>query len=116
MPPDEVAGIAERFGATSFDAGALPFADNGGRCTLDALIAHLALSHPPLDREADIVRAADSGAADPAPQAAGLLAISVGLSRMHRDDLEQVEAAMPIYDALYRWARDGAGETHGGHP
>jgi hypothetical protein len=38
--------------------------------------------------------------------------MSVGLSRMHRDDHAQLDAAMPLYDALYRWARDGVAETH----
>lgn len=43
---------------------------------------------------------------------AGLLALSVGLSRQYRDDLDQLEAAMPLYDALYRWARDGFDDGH----
>ena len=47
-----------------------------------------------------------------APQAAGLLALSVGLSRMFRDDLQQLEVGMTLYDALYRWARDGFDEGH----
>ncbi|MCA3630001.1 MAG: sulfurtransferase, partial [Methylobacterium sp.] len=29
-----------------------------------------------------------------------------------RDDLAQLEEGMLIYDALYRWCRDAAGETH----
>lgn len=49
---------------------------------------------------------------DLAPQAAGLLAASLGLSRMYRDDLAQLDAAMGLYDAFYRWARDAVGETH----
>jgi hypothetical protein len=58
------------------------------------------------------VRAADTNRHDLAPEAAGLLAMSIGLSRMYRDDTEQLNAGMVIYDALYRWARDGQGETH----
>jgi hypothetical protein len=49
---------------------------------------------------------------DDAPEAAGLLAASLGLSRMYRDDLAQLDAAMMLYDAFYRWARDAVGETH----
>jgi hypothetical protein len=41
-----------------------------------------------------------------------LLALSVGLSRMFREDLQQLEAGMTLYDALYRWARDGHEEGH----
>jgi hypothetical protein len=59
-----------------------------------------------LDRLAVIVRGADPAALDQAPQAAGLLAASLGLSRMYRDDLAQLDAAMTLYDAFYRWARD----------
>ena len=47
-----------------------------------------------------------------APQAAGLLAVSVGLSRQYRDDHENLEAGITLYDALYRWARDGFDESH----
>ena len=43
---------------------------------------------------------------------AGLLAASLGLSRMFDDDLEQLEAGMTLYDAFYRWCRDASGETH----
>jgi hypothetical protein len=58
------------------------------------------------------VRGADTAALDLAPQAAGLLAASLGFSRMYRDDLAQLDATMALYDAFYRWARDAVGETH----
>ena len=58
------------------------------------------------------MRGADTNLHDLAPEAAGLLAISLGFSRMYKDDLAQLDAAMPLYDALYRWARDGVDETH----
>ena len=45
-------------------------------------------------------------------QSAGLLAASLGFSRMHRDDLAQLDAAMALYDAFYRWCRDATEETH----
>ena len=59
------------------------------------------------------MRGADTARLDLAPEAAGLLAASLGLSRMHADDLEQVEAGLLLYDAFYRWARDATDETHG---
>ena len=65
-----------------------------------------------LDRLAEIVRGADTDRHDLAPEAAGLLAVSLGLSRMYRDDLQQLEAGMGLYDALYRWARDAQDEGH----
>ncbi len=45
-------------------------------------------------------------------KSAGLLAASLGLSRMFRDDLAQLDAAMLLYDAFYRWCRDATDETH----
>jgi len=58
------------------------------------------------------VRGADSARLDLAPKAAGLLAASLGLSRMYADDLAQLEAGMLLYNAFYRWCRDAVGETH----
>ncbi|HEU4498301.1 MAG TPA: chromate resistance protein ChrB domain-containing protein, partial [Sphingomicrobium sp.] len=61
---------------------------------------------------AAIVRGADTAQPEIAPQAAGLLAASLGLSRMFSDDLEQLEAGMLLYDAFYRWCRDAVEESH----
>ena len=70
------------------------------------------LKSEPLLKLAEIIRAADTNRHELAPEAAGLLAMSAGLSRMFRDDLQQLENGMLIYDALYRWARDARDETH----
>jgi len=59
------------------------------------------------------VRGADTGRFDLTPQSAGLLAASLGYSRMYRDDVPQLNAAMSLYDAFYRWCRDATRETHG---
>ncbi len=112
VPPSEVAQVAERFDAIAFDIEGAKFAHQGTHCSFDAFIKEFALSHPALDRLAEVVRAADNGTPQNAPQAAGLLAISVGFSRLYKSDNDQLEAALPIYDALYRWARDGFEETH----
>ena len=58
------------------------------------------------------VRAADTARLDLSPEAPGLLAASLGLSRMYDDDLEQLSAGMLLYDAFYRWCRDATRETH----
>ena len=112
VPPSAVSGVAERFGATPFDTDIPPWTHEGPNCTFDAMIAAFGLSHPALDVVATVVRAADTDKHDLAPEAAGLLAMSVGLSRMYRDDVAQLDAGMLIYDALYRWARDGQDEGH----
>lgn len=108
----EVAGVAERFGATPFDVDGVFWSHRGERCTFDAMIDEFELGSPALDRLATIVRAADTDRLDLAPQAAGFLAASLGLSRMHRDDLEQLEAGLALYDAFFRWSRDASDETH----
>lgn len=116
VSPSEVADVASRFNATPFDIEGVFWShrkdQRGDTCTFDTLIAECALSTPALDRLATVVRGADTDRHDLAPQAAGLLAISVGLSRMVRDDLAQLEVGMTVYDALYRWARDGFDEGH----
>ena len=58
------------------------------------------------------MRGADTARLDLTPQSAGLLAASLGYSRMFRDDLQQLDAAMALYDAFYRWCRDATEETH----
>lgn len=112
VTPSEVADVASRFDATPFDIEGTFWSHRGDRCTFDTLIAECGLSTPALDRLALVVRGADTDRHDLAPQAAGLLALSVGLSRMFRDDLAQLDAGMLMYDALYRWARDGFDEGH----
>ncbi len=112
VAPAEVANVADRFGATPFDTEGTFWSHRGGDCTFDAMLDEFGLHTPALDRLATIVRGADTDALDLAPQAAGLLAASLGLSRMYRDDLAELDAAMGLYDAFYRWARDAVGETH----
>lgn len=51
-----------------------------------------------------------------APQSPGLLAVSLGLSRNFSDDHETLRHGMVMYDALYRWCREGKSETHAWNP
>jgi rhodanese-related sulfurtransferase len=112
VAPAEVAEVADRFGAIPYDIAGVTFSHRGDACSFDALLDDFALHCEPLDRLATVIRGADTDRHDLAPQAAGLLALSVGLSRMYRDDLAQLEAGIALYDALYRWARDGHEEGH----
>jgi rhodanese-related sulfurtransferase len=113
----EVLAVAERFAAAPFDIDDVfwshrgPLDQPGHACTFDTMLAELGLSSPALDRLATIVRDADTARLDLAPQAAGSLAASIGLSRMFSDDLAQLDAGMVLYDAFYRWCRDGTDET-----
>jgi rhodanese-related sulfurtransferase len=113
VTPSEVAGVAERFGAAPFDVEGVTWSHRGELCTFDVMVEELGLSSvQALQHLATNVRGADTARPDIAAQAAGLLAISLGLSRMYSDDIEQLEAGMLVYDALYRWCRDAVDETH----
>ena len=113
--PSDVQGVAERFAATPFDieGEGVIWSHRGELCTFDVMVEAFGLSAlQPLQRLAAIVRGADTARPDLAPEAAGLLAASLGLSRMHADDLVQLEAGKALYDAFYRWCRDATDETH----
>lgn len=112
VSPDQVQGVAERYGATPFDVENVFWSHRDDKCTFDTMLDEFGLRTEALDRLSVVVRAADTDRHQIAPQAAGLLAISVGLSRQYRDDHDQLAAGMVLYDALYRWARDGQGEGH----
>lgn len=115
VPPPEVLSVAERLGAEPFDvqADGVMWSHHAERCTFDVMLEAFGLSAlAPLGYLAGIVRGADTNRLDLVPEAAGLLAVSLGLSRMHADDHLQLEAGMLIYDALYRWCRDARDETH----
>jgi rhodanese-related sulfurtransferase len=107
-------GVAARFGATPFDIEGedVFWSHRGERCTFDTMVEEFGLATEPLQRLAAIVRGADTARPDLAPEAPGLLAASLGLSRMYPDDLAQLEAGMALYDAFYRWCRDATDETH----
>lgn len=108
----EVEAVADRFEATPFDIENVFWSHRGELCTFDVMVREFGLSTPPMERLATMVRAADTARLDLSPEAPGLLAASLGLSRMFDDDLEQLDAGMLLYDAYYRWCRDATGETH----
>ena len=112
VAPAEVGAVAERFEATPFDVENVFWSHRGELCTFDIMVREFGLSTPPLERLATMVRAADIARPELSPEAPGLLAASLGLSRMYDDDLEQLSAGMLLYDAFYRWCRDAAKETH----
>ncbi len=112
VSPSEVTGVADKYGATPFDIEGVTFSHRGEKCSFDAMLDDFELHTEALDRMADVIRAADTDRHDLSPQAAGLLALSVGLSRQYKDDHRQLAAGLALYDALYRWARDGFDEGH----
>jgi rhodanese-related sulfurtransferase len=108
----EVMGVASRFDATPFDIDDVFWSHRGELCSFDVMVEEFGLDTPALRRLALIVRAADTARPELAPEAPGLLAASLGLSRIYSDDLAQLDAGMTLYDAFYRWCRDATEETH----
>jgi rhodanese-related sulfurtransferase len=113
VPASQVAVCARELHAIPFDVQDAPITHEWERCSFDALLQAFDLRLPALERLAQIVRGADTLRFGLAGPAAGLLAISLGLSRVYRDDRAMLSAALPLYDALYAWCRDGRHETHG---
>src|SRR5262245_42673906 len=81
-PKSEVLRIAEATGATPYDVEDVELSHEGELCSFDAFLTKYGLANDQalLDL-AVIVRGADTARLDLAPQCAGLLAISLGLSR-----------------------------------
>ena len=110
----EVETVAEHFGAVPFDIENVHWSHRGELCTFDVMTEEFGLGTDALRHLGTIVRAADTDRLDLSPEAPGLLAASLGLSRVYSDDLKQLEAGMLLYDTFYRWCRDATGETHNG--
>lgn len=113
VPTKEVRSVAQARDAVPYDVPEVHFTHEGELCSFDAFIRHYRLGgDPALERLALIVRAADTGRLDLAAQAAGLAAVSLGLSRIFADDHEMLKHGMVLYDALYAWCREGQDEVH----
>lgn len=117
VPPDDVLRLAKDLDAIPYDIDGAVLSHRGDLCSFDAFLDDYDLADPTLRDLALIVRGADTDRLDLAPQAAGLLAVSLGLSRLCLDDDHRMLAhAFVVYDALYEWLRHGRGETHGWNP
>ena len=116
VPTPEVNSVAAERQAVAYDIPGVEFTHEGDLCSFDAFIARYRLKDPALDELALIVRGADTGRLDLAPQAAGLLAISLGLSLNFNNDHDMLERGMIMYDALYAWCKKGKAETHTWNP
>lgn len=116
VPTAEVFEVAERESAIAYDIPGAPFSHVGERCSFDAFIDRFALDDAGLAVLAPIVRGADTDHHALAPEAAGLHAISLGLSLTHGDDHALLAQGMVIYDALHAWATKARGERHDWKP
>jgi rhodanese-related sulfurtransferase len=116
VPSADVRDVARDRNAVPYDIPDVRFSHEGALCSFDAFLAHYRLTDPALKQLAAIVRGADTGDLDAAPQSAGLLAISLGLSRNFSDDSEMLSHGCVMYDALYAWCKEGRDEVHTWNP
>jgi hypothetical protein len=112
VPKDNVFDQAKQLNAIPYDLPGAEYTHVGDNCTFDYIVKKHRLSDPVVHQIAEIVRAADTDKFGLAPQAAGLWAISAGLSYNCKDDHEMLSVGMKIYDALYSWAKYVQHEKH----
>ncbi|MBI2294951.1 MAG: chromate resistance protein, partial [Betaproteobacteria bacterium] len=116
-PTKEVLRVAKEKEAIPYDIPDVHFSHDGELCSFDAFLKTYRLTgDPALAQLAVIVRGADTARLQLAPQAAGLLAVSLGLSRIYKDDHEMLKHGMVVYDALYAWCKEGQDETQTWNP
>jgi hypothetical protein len=116
VPPAVVQARAADLKAIPYDVERVELTHDGPRCSFDAFLQKYGLTDPTLHELAVIIRGADTDRLDLAPQSAGLLAISLGLSQLFPDDHEMLAHGYILYDALYAWLRNAKGERHSWNP
>jgi len=116
VPTADVRKVAHEKEAIAYDIPDVEFSHDGELCSFDAFLKQFRLKDPALDELAVIVRGADTNRLELAPQAAGLAALSIGLSRNFKDDHQMLEHGMVMYDALYAWCKEGKDEIHTWNP
>ena len=112
VPKDKVFEKAKELNAIPYDLPDAEYTHEGEYCTFDYIVKKHKIADPAVRQIAEIVRGADTDRFELAPQAAGLWAISAGLSYNFKDDHEMLSIGMKIYDALYSWATSVQDERH----
>jgi hypothetical protein len=116
VPQNKVIEKASELNAIPYDLPGVEYTHEGDFCTFDCIVKKHMITDPAVRQIAEIVRGADTDRFDVAPQAAGLWAISAGLSYNHKDDHEMLLIGLKIYDALYSWAKYVQDERHNWSP
>jgi rhodanese-related sulfurtransferase len=114
VDPPQIMDVARETSAVPFDIEGVELSHDVERCSFDTLLKVFGLeSEPSLARLALIVRGADTARPDVAPEAAGLLAVSLGLSVLAGDDDHGLlQRGFAVYDALFAWLRFASSERH----
>jgi hypothetical protein len=116
VPKEEVFTQATALQAIPYDIPGAAYTHEGKYCTFDYIVKKHNITDPAVQQIAVIVRGADTDSFQLAPQAAGLWAISAGLSYNYKDDHEMLNIGMKLYDALYSWAKYVQDEKHTWQP
>jgi hypothetical protein len=116
VPKEQVFEKAKELNAIPYDIPGAEYSHYGDECTFDFIIKKHRIDDKVLQQLAVIIRGADTDRFDLAPQAAGLWAISAGLSYNYKNDHEMLVIGMKIYDALYSWAKYVHEEKHNWNP
>ena len=116
VPKEAVFEKAKQLDAIPYDIPGAEYSHYGDECTFDFIIRKHQLNDPHLQQLATIIRGADTDKFQLAPQAAGLWAISAGLSYIYANDHEMLAIGMKLYDALYSWAKYVQQERHNWNP
>ena len=116
VPKDEVPRTAQETGAVPYDIPGVELTHEGNLCSFDAFLRKYGLKDPALHHLAQIIRAADTDSLETSPQASGLLAITLGLSKNIGNDHEMLKYGLVIYDALFSWCQSLQSERHGWNP
>jgi hypothetical protein len=112
VPTREVFSRAKELAAIPYDIVGAEYTHEGDYCTFDYIVSKHSINDPAVQHIALIVRGADTDSFHLAPQAAGLWAISAGLSYNFKNDHEMLEIGMKLYDALYSWSKYMQDEKH----
>jgi hypothetical protein len=106
VPAEEVLDVAAREGARSYDAPDAEYTHRDGLCSFEVLVEEFELDDPAVKLLARVVHGADvADDRDATPQSRGLLAVAEGFHLLGLPDLEQLRLSLPVYDALYAWAK-----------
>ena len=106
VPEDQVLEAAERERAHSYDAPGARYTHRRGLCSFEVLVEEHGIGDPAVHLLARIVHGADvSEDRDATPQSPGLQAVAEGFHYIYTDDHAQLDAELPVYDALYAWCQ-----------
>ena len=107
VPAGQVLEVAEREGASSYDAPGARYTHRDGLCSFEVLVEEHGIDDAAVGLLARIVHGADVAEdRDATPQSRGLLAVAEGFYLLELGDHRQLELSLPVYDALYAWCKN----------